>query len=529
MPLSRVFRAAVELALLAVVGGGVLARIVALPSYVPDSGDEWGNTITPLRVLYNHGNPATFLHPSLYYHLTAGAYAAVFGAARALGLVDPSLAMADLFVVDDRWFVFTARAVSVLSATLALWALHAIGRTLWDRTSGLAAAALLALLPLHAAYSDAARVDSLFLALFLFAFGRILLAARRPSRGADDLAAAAVGLATGANYNGGLLIAWLAAAQLRRAGDPPRARARRLARSALLSAAAFLISSPFVLLDLPTFARQFAFQSSLALRPHPGSEGRGLLFYAQDLIASDPLLAGTIAAGGLAIAVLGTRLERFAATLPVVYFALFSLIDTKYDRFILPALALFLLYAAGLPFVLARAARRQPIVARGLSIAALALLAANLAVLAPRAIPIPRHEQLEPARAPLLDWFAANAPPRARVLVESGIVPLLDAFDEPAPFGPALRDALARARPALSQEFHSAVFIGGTSYYDPAAIAARRYDFVVVSPRNQRYLERQCDAFPQVCAVYEALRSHARVAYRTPEGIEPALVYDLRP
>lgn len=522
MPRSRFLRAVVELALLAVVVAGAMARVVALPSYVPDSGDEWGNTITPLRMLYNHGNPATFLHPSLYYTLTAGAYAAVFGAARTLGLVDPSLAMADLFVLDDRWFVFTSRAVSALAAMLAMWALYAIGRALWDRASGLAAAALLAILPLHAAYSDAARVDSLFLAIFLFALGRILHAARRPSRGADDLAAAAVGLATGANYNGGLLFVWLAAAQWRRAGESPRARARRLGRSALLSAAVFLLSSPFVLFDFPTFARQFLFTSGLALAPHPGVEGRGGLFYARELIATDPLLAGTIAAGGLAIAVLGTRLERFAASVPVVYFALFSLIDTKYDRFILPALALFLLCAAGLPFVLARAARGLPIVA-------LALLVANIAVLTPRAIPIPRHERLEPARAALFDWFAASAPPRARVLVESGIVPLLDAFDEPAPFGPALRDALVHTRPALAHDFHSAVFIGGISHYDPAAIAARRYDFVVVSPRNQRYMEGRCEAFPQVCAVYDALRTHARVVYRTPEGVEPALVYDLRP
>jgi hypothetical protein len=111
--------------------------------YTPDSGDEWGNAVAPFRVLYERGDPNVFLHPSLYYYVTALAYAAA------------GLSMSDLFVLDPRWFVYAARAVSVLSTAAAIAALHALGARLWNRGAGLFAAALLPVLPLHAVYSRA--------------------------------------------------------------------------------------------------------------------------------------------------------------------------------------------------------------------------------------------------------------------------------------------------------------------------------------------------------------------------------------
>lgn len=527
MTRARLPRAAVELALLLVIAAGLLARIAALPSYVPDSGDEWGNAISALRVLYNGGNPAMFLHPSLYYGVTALTYLVVHGVAHGLGAIDPTFTPADLFAVDERWFVFTARAVSVASAALALWALYALGRALWDRVTGLAAAALLAVLPLHAVYSEAVRVDSLFLAVFLFACGRIVAAVQQPGRRADDVAALACGLAAGANYNGGLLLIWLLGAQSTRRDGAP-ARARRLLRTALIAGGVFLATSPFILLDAATFARQFAFQSSLALLAHPGIEGRGAFFYAQTLLDTAPLLAASIGVSVLALALLGTARERFVLSLPVVYFALFSLMGTKYDRFVLPALALFLLVVAALPVVLARRAAPHPRVAGALHGLALVAIVANLAVLTPRAIPVPRHDALAAPRRTLFDWLAANAPPHARVLIESGVVPLLDAQGEPTPLGAALRAALVRMRPELDHEYRTAVFIGGLQNYDAADVTERRVDLAIVSSRNLEYISRRCEAYPEVCAVYAALRAQARIAYVTPLGVEPVVIYDLR-
>lgn len=515
-PIARLL----QLALLAVILAGLAARLVALPTYVPDSGDEWGNTLTPLRILYEGGNPGSFLHPSLYYYVTAAAYAAVYGVARALGLIDSSLSMADLFVLDERWFVFAARGVSVAAAALAMAALYALGRRLWNRTSGLAAAALLALLPLHAVYSEAVRVDSGFLAVFLFAVGAIVRVLQESGGAAPATAALLCGLAVGANYNGAFLLPWLLAALLLR---PAGAGARECGRALLLAAAAFLLSSPFTLLDAGTFLHHAGFIASLSATEHPGMEGRDALFYARELWRAAPLLTGLVTTASVLMALLGTRVERFVLTLPLAYFAFFSCgVRTKFDRFILPALALFLLMAAGLPALLARRSARAI-----LPVAAWAALAATLGQLWPQAIPVPRHDMLARPDATLFDWLGEHATPRSTVLVEAGLVPLLDAMDGPGPLAGALQQSLRRVRPALDFDFLGASFVGGAINYDPQLLSGGRVDYAVVSIRNLQRVAQDCDAYPALCAFYRQMQAQGRLVFTTPEGIEPLAVYDM--
>ena len=511
-----------DLALLAVIIAGLGARIAGLPTYVPDSGDEWGNTLTPLRILYEGGNPGSFLHPSLFYYVTAAAYAVVYAVGYALGVFDRSLSMADLFVLDERWFVFAARAVSVASAALAMAALHALGCRLWNRRSGLTAAALLALLPLHAVYSEAVRVDSVFLAVFLFAVGALVRVLQEADDTAPTSAAVLCGLAIGANYNGAILLPWLLAALLLR---PTGAGARECGRALLLAAAAFLVSSPFTLLDAGAFARHLAFIVSLSAVEHPGMEGRDALYYARELWAAAPPLAATVGVASVLTALLGNRVERFVLTLPLAYAALFSwAVRTKFDRFILPALALFLLVAAGLPTLLARRSRRGILPAL-----AAALLLACLVALWPRAIPVPRHDMLTRPDAALFDWLGAHAAPRSTVLVEAGLVPLLDAMDGPGPLAGALQRSLARVRPGLDLRFLGASFVGGVVNYDPALLTDGRVDYAVVSNRNLQRVGHQCTAYPEVCAFYRQLQGQGRLVFATPEGIEPLSVYQVRP
>jgi hypothetical protein len=62
--LSHVLATAVQAALLVVIVAGVLIRVLGLFLYMPDSGDEWVNTVAPFRVLFDRGNPNAFFHPS---------------------------------------------------------------------------------------------------------------------------------------------------------------------------------------------------------------------------------------------------------------------------------------------------------------------------------------------------------------------------------------------------------------------------------------------------------------------------------
>jgi len=494
--------------------------VLALPGYTPDSGDEWGNTLAPLRLLLEGGNPGTFFHPSLYYYVTAAAYVAVYWGAQAVGAVDGGLTLTDLFVREPRYFVFTARAVSVSAGAAAMWALYAFGRHLWNRHAGLLAAALLAMLPLHAVYSEAVRVDSLFLALFIATAHQIV----RLAQGAavHDRAAILLGLTTGANYNGAILAPWLVAALLWRGGGW-----RPLSRALALGAAVFLASSPFLLLDLPTARKYVGFILGLSTAAHVGMEGRGLLFYAQDLARATPLLAAVIAAAIAAIGVLGTRAERFALSVPVGYFLLFSALGTKFDRLILPALALFLLMASGLPVVLARRLR-APLAAGVATAGSWALLVACLASLAPLAIPVPHHPMLARPDGVLLDWIERHARPSATILVEAGAVQLIDVLTAEGRFPAAVRGALRALRPGLDHTYLAAIYVGEQQHYSPALLREGRLDYALVSMRTMRDIERRCATFPDVCAFYAELRRRGRIAFETPTGVEPAVIYALR-
>ena len=210
------------------------------------------------------------------------------------------------------------------------------------------------------------------------------------------------------------------------------------------------------------------------------------------------------------------------------YLLLFSLVGTKFDRLILPAMALFLLVAGGLPFVLARGfgPRRLPVVGSyGLSYALLFLC---LVAMAPQAIPIPRHEMLARSDGVLFAWLERNVQPRSNVLVESGILPLIDTLMLPGRFAAELRNSIVAVRPNLDQEFIGAAFVGKQSNYEPGVLASKRIDYAIVSPKNVRYIESQCDAFPDVCAFYRELRATGALVYQTPDGFDSALVYDVR-
>ena len=531
---ARALAIALQVALLLVVVAGVAARIAELPHYVPDSGDEWGNTVAPLRILYERGNPGGFLHPALYYDVTAAADALLFAALKLSGGIDRTLSMSDLMVAAPRYFVLVARAVSVAAAVLSMAALYGLGRRLWGSLAGLLAAALLAVLPLHAVYSEAARVDSLFLAVFLYALLCILRLLDDAQPRTYRRAGLWTGLATAANYNGAILLPWLIAAHLLQRRDPRAATdgrhtaARALYRALGLALAAFVATNPSIVFRAATFLHDIVFQSVLSWMVHPGAEARDPGFYVTQLWTTSPLLGAAIAVGALAVALCGARSERFVLSLGAAYFGLFSLVRTKYDRFILPAFAVGLLMASGLPFVLARRFAARRVVVALSYVLCLPVLLACIATVAPQAIPVPRHHMLPLPGDRLFAWLEDNAPPGSTILVESGLLPLIDVIKEPGPLAAALRRSLVASRPQLDQRYIGAVYLGGYSNYRADLLTAEGVDFAVISLRNVQYVERRCDAFADVCAFYRDLRDRGRIVYQTPEGVESAVIYDVR-
>jgi hypothetical protein len=530
----RLFAAGVQAGLFVVVVAGVLIRVVGLLLYVPDSGDEWGNTVAPFRVLFDRGNPDTFFHPALYYYVTSAAYVGLFSFVKAAGVVGASLSMTDLFVLDQRYFVFAARAVSVIAAALTFWAVYALAKSLWRRQEGLMAAALLAVLPAHVLYSKTVRVDSLFLLLFVVAFTAIVHLSKNARPASYVKAGLLTGLATAANYNGAILAVWLVVAHFLRAGEGeasresnlPQAGARELVMGLSLAAVAFFAVNPFIVLNLETFLHNIAFISGLSVAEHPGWEGRDFLFYVRELTQTNPYLCALIASSSLAIVLFGNRTERFVLSFPLGYLLLFSLIASKDSRFILPAMPLFLVVASSLPFCLARRFHSHRALRFLAYAVAWALYLPCLMTMARQAMPIHPHELLSRPDVPLFDWIESNVPRRSKIAVESGIVDLLDTVKEEGPFATELRKSIVATRPGLDHDFIGLVYIGGLTY-DPGMLTNGEIDYAILSKRNVPYIESRCAELPEVCEFYRLLRENGRVVFETPNEYEPTIVYEM--
>lgn len=459
--------APVNVALVSIVAFGAMIRILAVPGYLPESGDEWGNTVAPLRALYQWGDPETFFHPSLYYYVTAVAYVATFSTLRLAGLVEAE-GMADLFLVDDRYFIFAARSVSVLSAVATLWVAYCVGKRIWDRQAGLIAAALLAVMPLHVHYSKTVRVDIFAVLVFTAAFLQVLAILQKPDSSTYRRAGGLTGLAASANYSGGILGLWLWLAHFLRPSSvgsdggvgPPRGGSP--AQASAIAVGTFLLTSPFVLLNFDVFRRNFGFIAGMSLHVHTGWEGRDVLYYCRALVETSPWFFALAGVSAFLLLGFGTRLERYFVSLPIGFLALFSMLVSKDLRFVLPAVPLMCIAVGGLLSFLARKLAPLPFVYVGLVALAYGMVFTSAYQMAVRAT-VPGHEQLIPPEKPLFDWIEGHVPRHSKIVIESGIAPMLDVLGEEGRFAVELRQALLRVRPNLDHEFIGAIYIGGNN------------------------------------------------------------------
>jgi len=218
----------------------------------------------------------------------------------------------------------TARIVGVVLATASIAAAWWLGRRAFGTTSsGLVAAAAVGVCTVHVAYSHAAVTDvpltlGVGVSLALLVSGRL------------ELAGVAIGLAMGFKYPGVFLFVPLVVAGWK--------QWRRLAMSGILAVAAFLASSPFIVVHAHQ-ARHEAFRVQRLARD-------GWLGFEHDHIAPiafvgrlwEGLGPALIVCGvGLAIALTRrTRTDLILASFVVVYFADLLTLSAHFDRYVLP-------------------------------------------------------------------------------------------------------------------------------------------------------------------------------------------------
>ncbi len=411
------------LAVLVVLACAALPRFAVLDYGLPEQRMHGDERLSKLRArnLTRLGRTTDWRWPNANTYLSVAALQATHRLGRAVG--SDRLAGLHPFVVGRAW--------TALCGVLTVWLVYLLGARLFDRSTGLAAAAILAATPLHAHYSRLWLTDAPMTLAYTLA---VLLAVRvfaRPSLGRLALAGAAIGLATATKYNGAsACFAVVLAALLAWPKLPEPRRLLRLSAglslAALVSVAVFFACDPFILLAPASFLADLDHAVTLYTgEPETGLLGWHVLRYVTfSLFESDlgPVL-GLLAllGGGL---LLGRR--RPAGVLVVVPAVLYLLAYSSSLRIIrmgnfLPVLPHAAL-AAG--FAAIWLTRRVAVLGPRIRLL-LAPAAALILILAAWPATVQAVGRLGgDTRLAAKQWLHENVPPGAAVLTELNMVPL---------------------------------------------------------------------------------------------------------
>jgi hypothetical protein len=276
-------------AALLLLGFGMILRLGRLGHGLPDFLEE----AIPLRVALGmkdvatgkiDWNPHYFYYPSLsiYLHLlvqqTAYSVGLLLGQYR--NYADYMLA----FTVDPTPMVLAARMVGVLCDAAVILATFRLGARLGTGPA-VVGAFLVASSSALIVTSSAVFSDSLMTALCAWSLERMLAWFDNGRRGDLIASGVLIGLAAGAKYPAAMLLAPLGYLALRRNGL--RAGLQSASLGTGVAASAFLLSTPFALLDAAAFWRDFSDQRVRVAGGHFGSLGHASFgFHLHNLVTN---------------------------------------------------------------------------------------------------------------------------------------------------------------------------------------------------------------------------------------------------
>jgi 4-amino-4-deoxy-L-arabinose transferase-like glycosyltransferase len=494
----------------------LLAAILALALFLRLDGIAWGlpyslinideTVVVPKSFAVARGNvnPHWFLYPSFFFYVLAAVDLLAVPVLWAIRGENPlSLAA---FVVDPGPYYLLGRLVSAAFGTASVYLVYRLGRDAYGRATGLLGALFLAVLPLHVAYSHMAVTDVAAVAVSLLALVLLLGAAKGRGRRWLIAGAAAAGVATSTKYNLGLVVlpATVAAiyacrgkaATLVAAGGRVERVWLRLLAARLYGPmlAAFVLASPFVVLDAPRFVGDFVRQNRIQSRGWLGYENveNGFWYnFATNLEASLGIVLLILTLAGIAWALWRrTTLDVMLAPYVVLYFA-----------YLLPILPLLVLLAARLCLEALRLEGRRRAVA--LPIVAAVVI---VALVAPAAATLRFNSGLAGNDTRLIakEWVEQNVPAGSVIASENYGPPLVNEEDAAYYAGagspvPAYRLLeLKLPGPGVPEPTHSLAWVRGQGA-DYAIVSSTVYDRVLRAPT----------VYPDIVRFYEELDQEA--------------------
>jgi Dolichyl-phosphate-mannose-protein mannosyltransferase len=338
--------------LLVVLAGGALLRVWGLrfgfphPVARPDEEVLVDAALAALR----DGNPNFFDWPSAFIYTTAGSYAALFAVERLVGGAIRHATIAKAAYQPVLHLI--PRALSAAAGVLTIAALYGAAREIFSRRIALLAAAFLAVAFLHVRDSHFGVTDVPATLLTVCAFWAAL---RCATRGATDarvaLAGALCGLGASTKYNAALVLLPAIAAIVRpvdgRSAVPLPSAARSIALLAVCAAGAFLVGTPFAVLDHRMFLASIA-----AVRSHLAGGHvimtRGWPYHAAFTLRYGlgiPLVAAACA-GAVWLTLERPRLALLVLVFPIPYYVYLGSGQTVFVRYLVPMVPFVCLAAA---------------------------------------------------------------------------------------------------------------------------------------------------------------------------------------
>src|SRR3954453_22745462 len=235
------------LALLGLFCGALALRLIGLRTGLPYvyNADENAHFVPHAVGMFGHGlNPNYFVNPPAFTYLLYVLYAIRYG-------TDPA-SIGGAFAADPTGAFTIARAAAAVLGALAVPLTAIAGARLFeDRRVGFVAGALLAVafLPVH--YSHFALNDAPTLAPLALCLVGVAGIYRRGRMRDYVLAGAALGVAIATKYTAGIVLVAIVAAAF--ASPVAQARVRGVVLAGALMVAAFLVATPYALLDHHAF------------------------------------------------------------------------------------------------------------------------------------------------------------------------------------------------------------------------------------------------------------------------------------
>ncbi|MFN7146038.1 MAG: glycosyltransferase family 39 protein, partial [Myxococcota bacterium] len=305
-------------------------------------------------------NPHSFNYPSLFKYVVFGIFGAYYAVGRAIGHFAGQEDFLRAFFDGAVTFRLLMRLFSALLGTIGV-ALLARG------PGGLWSAALLAVAFLHVRDSHFGVTD---ITMVTLATAAVLAADRLRTDGtlkAALVAGALAGLATSTKYNAALLCVPIAIAGVLSSGPP----IKLVGAAAIAMVGAFLVGTPFALLDLGTFVRDFRYELGHLAEGHYVDVGNGWVHHLTASLRHGlgvPLLAAGLF--GVVVAFLEDRRRAVVIfAFPILYYLAIGRGETAFYRYILPVVPFLCMAAGGL---VARLQRTRGTASAALFAAALA-------------------------------------------------------------------------------------------------------------------------------------------------------------